>query len=109
MRDLNLPPPIAAYFEADREGGEAVAGCFTRSAVVKDEGQTYVGRTAIAAWKTEASSRFSYVSEPVDVQRQDERYLVTSRVTGTFPGSPVDLRLSFRLDRDRIAQLEITP
>jgi hypothetical protein len=43
MTDLNLPEPIAAYFDADKRDGEAVARCFTKQAVVKDEGQTYSG------------------------------------------------------------------
>jgi len=35
---LALPKPVAAYFAADRDDAEAVAQCFTESAVVKDEG-----------------------------------------------------------------------
>jgi hypothetical protein len=34
---------------------------------------------------------------------------VTSRVTGSFPGSPVDLRYFFTLGRGRISTLEIKP
>ena len=30
-------------------------------------------------------------------------------LTGNFPGSPVDLRFFFRLERSTIASLEITP
>jgi len=41
---LNLPEPIAAYFAADKLDGEAVARCFAKDAVVKDEGRTYVRR-----------------------------------------------------------------
>jgi hypothetical protein len=29
MSKLNLPEPIAAYFDADKRDGEAVARCFT--------------------------------------------------------------------------------
>ena len=32
-----------------------------------------------------------------------------SRLTGNFPGSPVDLRFFFELDGDKIASLEIIP
>jgi len=35
--------------------------------------------------------------------------VVTSRLTGNFPGSPVDLRYFFRLEGDKIASLEIVP
>jgi hypothetical protein len=110
MTDLQLPEPIAAYFNADNRDGEAVARCFTKHAVVKDEGHTHSGLAAIKAWKTEASAKYSYVSEPVSVERKGEgHYIVTSRLTGNFPGSPVDLRFVFRLERRKIAHLEIAP
>jgi hypothetical protein len=109
MTDLKLPEPIAAYFNADRRDGEAVACCFTTQAVVKDEGQTHCGPAAIKAWKSEASARYSYVSEPLAVEQREGRYIVTSRLTGNFPGSPVDLRFVFRLERGKIAHLEIAP
>ena len=109
MSELNLPEPIAAYFEADERDGESVARCFTRQAVVKDEGVTHVGPAAIKAWKTEASAKYSYISEPFAVEQKEGRYIVTSRLTGNFPGSLVDLRFVFRLERGKIAHLEIAP
>lgn len=107
--NLNLPEPIAAYFDADRRDAEAVASCFTNDAVVKDEGRTYTGAAAIKAWKTEVDAKFTYTSEPLSVQQQDGRTVVTTRLTGNFPRSPVELRFAFRLDRGRIACLEIAP
>jgi hypothetical protein len=109
MTEVKLPDPIAAYFEADTHDGEAIAQCFTKHGVVKDEGRTYSGSAAISAWKTEASTKYSYTSEPVGVEERDGGYAVTSRVTGNFPGSPVDLRFAFRLEGGKIAFLEIAP
>ena len=109
MTRLNLPEPIAAYFEADKRGGAAVARCFTNQGVVEDEGQTHSGPAAIEAWKTAAAAKYSYTSEPFAVEHEDGRYIVTSRLTGNFPGSPVDLRFSFHLERGKIAFLEIRP
>ena len=109
MIDLTLPEPIAAYFSADKRDGETVARCFTKQAVVKDEGQTHSGPKAIKAWKTETSAKYSYTSEPYALEQKEGRYIVTSRLTGNFPGSPVDLRFVFRLERGKIAFLEITP
>ena len=65
--------------------------------------------TAIKAWKTAASAKYTYTSEPFALEQKDGEYIVTSRVTGDFPGSPVDLRFIFRLERGKIASLEITP
>ena len=109
MTALKLPEPIASYFNADKCDGEAVARCFTTRAIVKDEGQTHSGPAAIKAWKTQASAKYSYMSEPFAIEQKDGRYIVTSRLTGNFPGSPVDLRFAFRLERGKIAFLEITP
>ena len=94
---LNLPEPIDAYFAADKSSGEAVALCFTDDAVVKDEGHTYNGRTAIRQWKEAASTKYKYTSEPFACTQQDGMTVVTSRLTGNFPGSPVDLRFFFVL------------
>ena len=107
MKDLSLPEPIEAYFEADRRGGPAVARCFTNDGTVMDEGQTHTGLAAIEAWKTAASAQFSYFAEPSALEKKDRKYIVTSRVTGDFPGSPVDLRYTFTLERGKIASLEI--
>lgn len=109
MRELNLPEPIAAYFEADRRESAAVARCFTTDGMVVDEGRTHTGLAAIEAWKTAASATYSYIAEPFALVKLDRKYIVTSRVMGDFPGSPVDLRFAFTLERGKIASLEITP
>lgn len=106
---LTLPAPIAAYFAADKDDGDAVTRCFTERATVKDEGHTHVGRAAIAGWKTVASAKYNYTSEPTAVAVQDDKTIVTSHLVGDFPGSPVDLRYFFVLDGNKIASLEIIP
>jgi hypothetical protein len=106
---LNLPEPIAAYFDADKRNGEAVAHCFTSSGLVKDEGRTHTGLDAIKAWKTEASTKYSYTSEPIAAEQKNGSYIVTSLLTGNFPGSPVVLRFAFQLERGKIASLVIKP
>lgn len=104
---LDLPKPIAAYFSADMADSAAVAQCFTDNAVVKDEGHTYTGLSAIRQWKSESSKKYTYTSEPFAFEVKDGSTIVTSRVTGNFPGSPIDLRYFFGLEDDRIASLEI--
>ena len=106
---LNLPQPIAAYFTADKEGAEAVAQCFTENAAVKDEGQTYRGRAAIKQWKADVSAKYQYTSEPLACAQKEGKVVVISRLTGNFPGSPVNLRFCFGLEGDKIASLEIIP
>lgn len=104
---LALPKPIADYFAADATDGAAVARCFTADAVVVDEKKIYTGRDAIAAWKSESSSKYEYVADPIAIDDQGDRVIVTAHLTGNFPGSPVDLRYAFTLSDDAIARLEI--
>jgi SnoaL-like protein len=102
---INLPKPIADYFAADKGDAKAVAVCFTENAIVKDEGNTYNGRTEITRWKAEASAKYEYASEPIKVEEVDGKVVVTSHLVGNFPGSPVDLRYFFELEGGKIAAL----
>lgn len=106
---LTLPKPVADYFAADVKDGATVARCFAADAVVIDEGQSHKGRDAIANWKTAAAAKYDYVSKPIAVSDQHGRIVVTARVTGNFPGSPVDLRYAFTLEDGAISRLEIVP
>jgi hypothetical protein len=108
-RSLNLPKPIAAYFTADKGDSETLSQCFTENAVVKDEGYTHKGRAAIKEWKTDASAKYEYTSEPFACEEKDGKTVVTSHLVGNFPGSAVDLRYFFKLEGDKIASLEIIP
>lgn len=106
---LNLPEPVAAYFIADEADGEAVARCFVDDAVVKDEGHTYHGRAAIKKWKDDVSTKYVYTCEQLASEQKDGKVVVTCRLTGNFPGSPVDLRFFFELMGEKIASLEVLP
>lgn len=105
--NINLPEPIAAYFAADKLDSEAIARCFTQDAVVKDEGRTYTGLAAIRKWNAEASAKYQYTSKPFRSEQTDGKTVVSCHLTGTFPGSPIDLRYFFRLEHGKVASLEI--
>lgn len=104
---ISLPVPISRYFAADRTDGEAVALCFAPDGTVIDEGHSYKGREAIAKWREEAVTKYTYTSTPFAIDAKDGRTLVTSRLEGNFPGSPINLTYAFNLDGDTIAKLEI--
>ena len=105
---IDLPAPVAAYFAADAADANGVARCFTEKAVVIDERREHQGRQAIARWKTEATAKYHYTSEPLTVDLSAAGVTVVARVTGEFPGSPIELRYRFTLEGDKIARLEIT-
>jgi hypothetical protein len=53
-------------------------------------------------------AKYTYTREPFALEQVEGCYVVTSRVAGNFPGSPVDLRFRICLERGLIASLEIT-
>ena len=107
MDPLTLPEPIAAYFAAEHNP-EALAHCFTAQAVMKDDGHTHTGVDAIKAFMAEASAKYGATTVPFALEREDGLQVVKAKVTGNFPGSPIDLSYRFRLERGLIASLEIT-
>jgi ketosteroid isomerase-like protein len=105
---IELPAPIAIYLAAENRGDtEALAQCFAEHAVVRDEGQTIEGLAAIKQWKAETKRKYQHTVEPLASAQKDGKTIVTNRVTGSFPGSPIDLQFIFGLDGDKIASLEI--
>ena len=107
---LELPEPVAAYFAGSNahDAGACVA-CFADDVVVRDEGREWRGVAAVRAWKEEVSRKYRPSVEIIAVAEADGRTIVTGRVTGDFPGSPVDLRYAFTLAGEKIARLEIRP
>lgn len=106
---LELPKPVAAYFTADQVDGDAVARCFTDNAVVKDEGRTHIGVRAIKKWKDDVSAKYQYTTELMTSENTNGKTVVTSRIAGDFPGSPIDLRFFFELAGEKIVSLEVIP
>src|SRR6058998_3014351 len=103
-----LPAQIAIYIAAENQGDtEALARCFAEHAVVRDEGQTFEGLAAIKQWKAGTRKKYQHTVEPRASTRTDDEIIVTNRLTGNFPGSPIDVQFIFVLDGDKIASLEI--
>ena len=61
-----------------------------------DERLEHRGRAAIANWKTEATAKYRYISEPIGIQTAGKELTV------------MKLRYCFTLEGDKIAPLEIT-
>jgi ketosteroid isomerase-like protein len=102
-----LPTPIADYIAAENSGDvEAVAQCFAERAVVRDENQTIEGLAAIKQWKAETRKKYQHTMEPLTSVQKDDRTIVTNRLTGNFPGSPIELEFVFTLDGEKIVALE---
>ena len=107
---MHLPTPIALYIAAENRGDtEALARCFAEDAIVRDEGQTIEGMAAIEQWKVETKKKYRHTIEPLACSQKDDKTIVTNRLTGNFPGSPIELEFVFTLEENKIADLEIRP
>ena len=105
---IDLPTPIAIYIAAENRGDtEALTQCFAEHAVVRDEGKTIEGLAAIKRWKSETRKKYQHNVEPLALAQKDGKTIVTNRLAGNFPGSPIDVKFIFKLDGDKIASLEI--
>jgi ketosteroid isomerase-like protein len=105
---LKLPEPLSDYFAAaNAHDPDRVAACFAADAVVHDEGVDIRGRDAIRAWAEETSRKYHHRTDPSAAEEAADRTVVTARVSGDFPGSPIDLRYRFRLAGRQIAGLDI--
>ncbi|TYC05080.1 nuclear transport factor 2 family protein [Micromonospora sp. WP24] len=103
------PEIIRRYFElAGRPDTDAYFALFADDAVVEDEGRTYRGIAAIRDWRGEVPLvRY----EITDVEDAAEGTVVTTTISGDFPGSPfAGLRYRFEeYDAERIRRLRIAP
>ena len=100
--------PVAAYLAAEEaKDADALSRCFTEDGTVHDEGQDYRGRDSIRQWKQAVDTKYRYVLQAVNTQTQGDKVNVRVRLTGEFPGSPVELDHIFKLSNNKIASLEI--
>lgn len=105
---LDLPKAIELYFTTENsDDATVIPRCFTPDAVVHDEERDIRGLRAIAEWKASSRAKYQHSIEPLRVSQKGGRTVVVGKVTGNFPGSPVDLDFSFGLTDGLISSLEI--
>jgi ketosteroid isomerase-like protein len=106
---LDLPTQVSNYLEAvNAQDVDAVLSAFADDASVRDEGQDMIGRAAIRGWIDDTTRKYRVTLTPTGVRQADEKTIVTARVSGTFPGSPIELRYHFTITGEKIARLAIT-
>ena len=107
-KHMKTPSIIAAFVKAknDRDTN-AVVGCFSDDAVVKDEGKKMTGLTAITKWSDKGFKKYEYTIDPTGLAKGDKDTVLTATLTGTFPGSPVSLDFHFTIKDKKIARLTI--
>ncbi|MDP9956455.1 nuclear transport factor 2 family protein [Epilithonimonas hungarica] len=104
---MNLPNVIQELVKAKNNfDSTAFAECFAETAVVFDEGKTHTGRKEIEQWIDNANKEYQDTMEPVDYDEKEE--ILSAKVTGSFPGSPLILKFHFKIVEGKIQNLKVT-
>ena len=104
----NLPKSIALYVSAENSGDTKLFDeCFTADAIVRDESETHKGLAAIKDWKAETKRKYQHTVDPLRIAEQNGKFVLTNRLTGNFPGSPIELDFVFTLAGEKIVSLKI--
>jgi SnoaL-like domain len=105
---MRLPAPIERYVQiANSDNPDAAQECFAADAIVRDEGRTYDGLTAIKTWMAATKKKYGHTTAPLELAERSGKSVLKAQLTGDFPGSPITLNFSFRLVDGRIRALEI--
>jgi hypothetical protein len=106
-----VPDVVSHYFERDTHRDiDAIVSLFADDATVVDEREEHHGTAEIRAWQTGAASKYTYTTEIMStVALGPDRYLVTGRLTGNFPGGTADLNWDFTISGQHITRLIIAP
>ncbi|HAP77956.1 MAG TPA: DUF4440 domain-containing protein [Acidimicrobiaceae bacterium] len=106
-----VPSAITAFQAAhDRRDTATALPLFTADATVVDDGRTYVGIVEVETFLSTAASEYTYTRSLLAAEEAaPDRWLITNRLQGNFPGGQVDLTYEFRLADGLIASLTIAP
>ena len=105
--NTELPLAIAAFFQAHNTGQtDDFNELFTGDALVSDEEHEYRG-AAIKEWIDGAIAKYKPIADVTDLAEVGDQTIATAQVSGSFPGSPTQLRYSFTLKNGKIAALAI--
>ena len=107
---LMLPPILSAMIAAHNAHDSATfTACFAEDAVVRDEGRIHFGKAVIQAWFEDVTQKYQTVVGVTDLTYQDGEPVLTGNVSGTFDGSPIQLRYYAAIDEGKIVALKIAP
>ncbi|MCG8921531.1 nuclear transport factor 2 family protein [Lentzea sp. CC55] len=104
-----LPATVREFLAAHvvRDAGTA-SSFLTEDVVVVDQDETFRGREEVHAFLRDAGSEFEYTTEQIGARRvDDDHWVVTVRIEGTFPGGVAELDYRFALRDDLVAELVI--
>jgi hypothetical protein len=104
---MNLPKVIEVLVKAKNTfDSAAFAQCFADTATVFDEGKTHTGRNEIEQWIDKSNKEHQDTMEPLDYDEKED--ILSAKVTGSFPQSPIVLKFHFNITDGKIQSLKVT-
>ncbi|MDR7277231.1 nuclear transport factor 2 family protein [Catenuloplanes atrovinosus] len=109
LRSDTLPTTVRDFLAASIVHDADTASSFlVEDVVVVDQNETFRGRDEVHAFVRDAGAEFEYTTEQIGARRVDEdHWVVTLRLEGTFPGGVADLDYRFTLRGGLVAELVI--
>jgi len=105
---MKLPGLIDNYIRASNAHDvKSILLCFSEDTVVRDEGETLRGKKAIEGWISKTIEKYKFQFKPLSVKEDGGEVVVSVKVSGTFPGSPVTLDYHFKIENEKILSLVI--
>ena len=104
-----LPTTVREFFAAHVvHDADTASSLLTEDAVIVDQDETFRGKEEVHAFLRDAGSEFEYTTEQIGAHRVDDNHwVVTVRLEGTFPGGVAELDYRFTLRDGLIADLVI--
>lgn len=104
---MNLPNVILELVKTQNKfNSKAYADCFTDNAIVFDEGKTHNGKAEIENWIDKANNEYKAVMKPLEYSEKEN--ILSTEISGIFPGSPIVLKYHFEFNDKLIQSLKIT-
>lgn len=103
-----LPEIILNYIAAANDGRiDEAAACFAGDATVHDENHDHQGLDEIREWIAETTESSHPRNEVLSATTDGVTHAVISKISGNFPGSPVELEFHFVITGGKISSLAI--
>lgn len=104
---IKLPRVIEAYILSSNESDlKNFMACFSDTAKVMDEGETHLGHKDIKKWFAKTRRQYQFKSEPLEIKEGSDHIIMKTKVSGTFPGSPITLNYRFQIKEGLIQELQ---
>lgn len=106
--DIKNIAVIDAFLKAKNDyDSAAFVTCFSKDAVVEDEGQEISGKAAIQKWIEDSNAKYHDTVTAKKIVERGNKTVLTAQVAGNFDGSPVFLDFYFVINEGKISRLSI--